>query len=72
MFDPEVACGTLPFLKAFTNVTLVVKDVTIYPFLMLFVYFGYLLIVSLVFLPFGIFQSVKNKKVQLDNVPNYA
>lgn len=72
MFDPEVACGTLPFLKAFTNVTLVVKDVTIYPFLMLFVYFGYLLIVSLVFLPFGIFQSVKNKKVKLDNVPNYA
>ncbi len=65
MFDPEVACGTLPFLKSFIKVSLVIKNATIYPLLMLLVYFGYLLIISLVFLPFGISTIVKNKKVKL-------
>lgn len=72
MFDPKVACETLPFLKSFTKVTIVIKNATIYPLLMVFVYFGYLTIISLVFLPFIICRSVKLRKVRLNEAPNYA
>lgn len=61
MFNPDIATSTLPFLKLFVNYSVRVGEATLYPFLMMFAYIGYLLIVTLVFIPF----YLKSKKTKL-------
>lgn len=64
MFDPKVACNTLPFLTPLTDLSVKIGQASFYPLLMIFVFFGYLLIVSLVYLPFEITRIVKTKHQQ--------
>lgn len=61
MFDIKVASSTLPFLKAFGNFSIKIGEAILYPLLMLFAYFGYLFIVTIVFIPF----YFKNRKCKL-------
>lgn len=64
MFDIKVASSTLPFLNAFGNFNIKIGEATLYPLLMLFAYFGYLFIVTIVFIPF----YLKNRKYKLKRI----
>lgn len=61
MFDMEKALDVLPFLEPFTKITLNIKGMTIYPVIMLIVYFGYMTFVSIFYLPFYIYNKRKQK-----------
>lgn len=62
MFNPDVATSTLPFLQLFVKYSVRVGEATLYPFLMMFAYIGYLLIVTIVFIPFYL-KYKKTKQV---------
>lgn len=63
MFNPDVATSTLPFLQLFVKYSVRVGEATLYPFLMMFAYIGYLLIVTIVFIPFYLKSKMARLKV---------
>lgn len=67
MFDKEAIVKLLPVLGFLTNSVLHFSYYQIYPSLVLFVFLGYLVLISLFYLPFGITAYKAAKEVKVDD-----